>query len=94
MSAPTILPNIEVNDGRKGYGGWIVTVFNNDHNTYDEVILILMNATGCPPDEAIIETWEIDHLGKSVVHVGEETECLGVAEVIASIGLRVEVSES
>ena len=94
MSAPTIIPLREFEDSRTGFGGWMVTAYNNDHNTYEEVMLILMTATGCSSDEAYIETWEIDHLGKSVVHQGCETECQGVAAVITSIGLHTEVSEA
>lgn len=72
--------------------GWIVTVFNNDHNTYDEVMRVLMVATGCNSEEAYIEAWEIDHYGKCVVHKACETECKKAADVIATIGIQVEVS--
>lgn len=71
---------------------WLVTVFNNETNTYDEVITILIIATNCSPDEAWTETWEIDHLGQSVVHCGGQEECETVAEIIATIGIRVEVT--
>lgn len=70
-----------------------MTVFNNEVNTYAQVIEILMRATGCGIDEAEIETWEIDHLGAAVVHHGGEEACRDAAVVIASIGIRVEVSE-
>ncbi len=70
-----------------------MTVFNNDYNTYDEVIHILMVATECDFDEAEIETWEIDHLGKSVVHYGKQEECEKVAGIISQIGIEVKVSE-
>lgn len=70
---------------------WLVKVFNNEHNTYQEVMVILMLATDCDEDEAYIETWEIDHLGSSIVHSADETECQRVAEVISTIGIRVEV---
>lgn len=72
--------------------GWIVTVYNNDYNTYDEVTHILMLATGCTRDEATLEAWEIDHLGRSVVHHGKEDDCQRAAEIIAKIGIKVEVS--
>ena len=93
MALPTILPRIESDDRTSGYGGWIVTVFNNDHNTFDEVMMILLDATGCDADEAYLETWEIDNLGKSVVHCGKAAECQAVAGVISTIGIRVEVVE-
>jgi len=68
-------------------------VFNNEANTYDEVIFILMAATECTPDEAYMETWEIDHLGRSVVHHGGGDECRRAGEIIGTIGIRVEVSQ-
>jgi hypothetical protein len=40
-----------------------------------------------------METWEIDHLGKSVVHRACEEDCQKVADIIASIGIEVQVSE-
>lgn len=76
-----------------GSGGWIVTVYDNDVNTFDEVVMILLRATDCSLDEAQIETWEIHHLGRSVVHHGKEDECTDAAHIIAKIGIRVEVSE-
>lgn len=72
---------------------WIVIVYDNDKNTFEEVIEILMIATQCTVEEAEIETWEVHHLGKSVVHLGAEDECNRVADVIRTIGLRVDVRE-
>lgn len=73
--------------------GWIVTVYDNDFNTFAEVIAILMLATGCTQDEASMETWEVHHLGRSVVHHGGEDACRSVAKVIATIGIRVEATK-
>ncbi len=70
---------------------WIVLVYDNDQNTMEEVHFILILATGCNQNEAEIETWEVHHLGKSVVHNAGEQECLRVAEIISTIGIRVEV---
>jgi ATP-dependent Clp protease adapter protein ClpS len=69
--------------------GWIVTVFDNDHNTVLEVASILMVATGCDAEEASIETWEIHHLGKSIVHRHSQKECERAAQTIATIGIKV-----
>lgn len=74
-------------------GNWIVRVYNNDHNTYEEVVTILVLATSCTIQEASMETWEIDRLGSSVVHQGDESECRRVAKVISTIGIRVEVTQ-
>jgi hypothetical protein len=92
-SSPHILENPEIEEMNSGFGHWIVTVYNNDTNTYEEVITILMIATSCDLDEASIETWEIDNLGRSVVHHGQEEQCREAADIIAQIGIRVEVSE-
>ncbi len=71
---------------------WIVTVYNNDVNTYEEVMTVVMIATGCTADEAYIEAWEIDHFGQCVVHRADEDECQSVAEIISTIGIRVEAT--
>jgi len=76
-----------------GLDGYVVIVYNNEHNTFDEVIGILMRATGCTLEEAEIETWEVHHLGKAVVHHGSQAECDRAAGVIRSIGIVVEVRE-
>ncbi|MGI8924797.1 MAG: ATP-dependent Clp protease adaptor ClpS [Fimbriimonadales bacterium] len=87
---PEVAEEISTGSGR---GGWIVTVFNNDFNTWEEVMTILQMATGCGPDEAYIETWEIDSLGASVVHNAGKAECSEAAGVIGTIGIKVTVSE-
>jgi len=70
--------------------GWKVIVYNNSTNTYEEVITILMIATGCSAEDAYIEAWEIDHYGQCCVHRADESECGAVAEIIATIGIKVE----
>ncbi len=87
----TQLPEIEEIGADTGLGGCIVVVYDNDTNTVDEVILILQKATGCSLREAEMETWEVHHLGKSVVHHASAEECERVAGIIRTIGIRVEV---
>ncbi|MBS1700538.1 MAG: ATP-dependent Clp protease adaptor ClpS [Armatimonadetes bacterium] len=70
---------------------WMVIVYNNEFNTYEEVVMILLVATHCTLEEAEIETWEIDHLGKSNVHFADKEECETVARIIRQIGIEVEV---
>lgn len=95
MSAtlPTVEPEIEDGLGSAGDGGWVVTVFDNDYNTWDEVVSILIRATACPIEEAHMETWEVHNLGKSVVHLGGRDECKRAAAVISTIGIRVTVTK-
>jgi len=87
-------PAVEQSQSGSKTGSWLVTVFDNDFNTYQEVIAILMIATQCTLREAEIETWEIDHLGRSVVHQASQGECEKVSEIISTIGLHAEVSEN
>jgi ATP-dependent Clp protease adapter protein ClpS len=87
-------PESEVLDSSgKGDRGWLVTVYDNDFNTVDEVEHILIVATGCNAEEAQIETWEVHHLGRSVVHISDEQECQQVAAVITQIGIEVRVTK-
>ena len=76
-----------------GGSGFLVIVYDNDKNTWDQVVMILQKATGCTLEEAEIETWEVDNLGKSVVHHSGQEECERVAGIIRTIGIRVEVVE-
>ena len=78
---------------RQGSSGYIVIVYDNSKNTWDEVTMILQKATSCTLEEAEIETWEVDRLGKSVVHHGGQEECNRAAGIIRTIGIRVEVVE-
>lgn len=94
LNRPDTVERIEPSGGDPATdSGWIVTVFDNDHNTFDEVVEVLIRATACSLEEAEIETWEVDQLGKSVVHHGCESECRRSAEIISEIGIRVEVSQ-
>ena len=91
---PSVLPDREeVNREDQGGSGWIVIVYDNDVNTWQQVVGILQKATACTQEEAEIETWEIDNLGKSVVHHGGQEECNRAAGIIRTIGIRVEVVE-
>lgn len=90
----SILPNLdEAPLGLGGDEGFIVIVYDNDFNTVPQVIHILIQATACTLEEAEIETWEVHHLGKSVVHHGGQSECERAANIIRTIGIRVEVVE-
>ena len=87
-------PDLEDYNSQEQQGsGYIVIVYDNDKNTYDQVVGILMKATACTLEEAQIETWEVDNLGKSVVHHGGQEECERAASIIRTIGIRVEVVE-
>ena len=94
MPADTITerrPDLFDETAQKPLDEYVVIVFNNEVNTFDEVISILQKATGCSLQEAEMETWEVHHTGRSVVHHGDRNECERAAAIIATIGIRVAV---
>lgn len=91
MSHQTVLEPQATNGGNSG-GRWMTVIFNNEANSLDEVVAILMEATSCDLEEAAIETWEADTYGKAPVHFASQEECHRVAGVISRIGVKTEVS--
>ena len=91
--APILPDRDELDDNRGNREGWIVIIYDNDFNTWDQVVNILCRATSCTTEEANIETWEVHNLGKSVVHHGSQEDSQRVANTIRTIGMRVEVIE-
>ena len=59
----------------------------------DEVVRILIEATGCDFEEAFMETWEAHHFGQAPVHFAGEAVCHGVATIISTIGVKTEVTK-
>lgn len=78
-------------DDSSAVGRWMVVIYDNEHNTVDEVVMILIRATKCSHEEAAIETWEAHHHGKAAVHFDTKEICNHVAQVISSIGVQTEV---
>ena len=52
MASPGVIELPEISSNDTSSGGWIVTVYDNDHNTVDEVLAIFLPATGGSPGEA------------------------------------------
>jgi len=92
--ATVTLPELDHQSSTAKQEEWTVIVYNNDVNTYEEVMTVLMLATGCDAEEAYIETWEVDHYGQASVHRAPEEECNRVADVIRAIGITVEAKPS
>jgi ATP-dependent Clp protease adapter protein ClpS len=76
-----------------GSGGepWKVVLFNCDCHTFDEVENVVMKATRCSLSRARQISNEVNARGSAVVYDGPLERCEAVAEVIASIGLKVKV---
>ena len=70
---------------------YVTVIHDNDTNTIEEVIAILVFATGCSVEEAVIESWEADQFGKANVHYADEAECRGVAAIVSTIGVVTDV---
>jgi ATP-dependent Clp protease adaptor protein ClpS len=69
-----------------------VVVHNNDRNTFDEVISVLMKAVpGCTLEMAMGYTYEIHQAGAAVVFRGDIEEAAHCARTIRSIGVLVTV---
>jgi len=66
----------------------MVVIYNNETNSMEEVVSVLMQATGCDA----IEMWEAHTFGKAPVHFADKQECDEAAKVIASIGIKTEVA--
>ena len=85
LVAPGIISDIEE------AGEYAVVIYNNDKNSFDQVIAVLMHATECDLQEATLETWEAHTFGQAKVHFAPQVECKHVARIISSIGIRTEV---
>lgn len=89
MSQVVLEPDVESLGA--GSARWMLVLYNNDFNTFDEVISILIEATGCDIEEAEIEAWEAHAYGKAPVHFASKEECLSAEKILQSIGLRTMV---
>lgn len=87
------IPRPGISEVENQTGEWIVIVFDNPVNTFEQVISILQKATGCSLEEAEMETWEVHHLGRSIVHHGDQAECERAASIISTIGIAVKVEK-
>ncbi|MAG36993.1 MAG: hypothetical protein CL878_12225 [Dehalococcoidia bacterium] len=69
-----------------------VIVWDNDFNTFEEVIRILLKAVpGMTVDRAVELTNEIHESGSAVPYVGPKEQAEAVAATIATIGIKVTV---
>ena len=68
-----------------------VVLFNDEHHTFDEVTMQILNAVHCSMDRAEHLTWEVHNSGKATVYEGPLHECLNVSAVLEEISLKTEV---
>jgi len=73
--------------------GWRVVLFNCECHSFDSVERILLKAVRCSLSQARAWSFEVHSKGSAVVFEGVLERCEAVADVIASIGLQVKVSQ-
>ena len=79
-------------DADVGYRGrYMAVIFNNDANSFAEVLATVMYATSCTIQEAYMETWEAHHYGSAPIYFGSQEVCCAVSAIISNIGVRTEV---
>ncbi len=69
-----------------------IRIIDNDHNTYQEVMQITMQALDISEEQAFAIAWEVDHLGSCAVGRGPRSDADAIAELIRTIGIEVRVS--
>ena len=70
---------------------WKTILFNCDCHTFDEVEKIVMKAIRCTLSRARQISHEVNVRGNAAIYLGHRERCETVADVVASIGLRVKV---
>ena len=68
---------------------WNVILINDNWHTFDEVIVQLMKATGCSPEQASEITWQVHTQGEALCYTGPGERCEHAASILEEIELRV-----
>lgn len=68
-----------------------VLLFNDDHHSFDEVIIQLIKAVKCSFEKARSYAFEAHVNGKAVVFQGQLNECLKVTTILEEIALHTQI---
>lgn len=68
-----------------------VVLYNDDHHTFDEVIVQVCKAVACSAFEAEAVAWEVHLRGQAIVYEGDLFKCLRVSSVLEEIALHTQV---
>ena len=68
-----------------------VFLFNDNHHTFDEVIIQLIKAINCSFNKARTFAFEVHVKGKSMVFAGSMQECLKVSSILEEIELHTQI---
>ncbi len=98
--ATLTIPNIEeelkkwTEEFKKPQGSWQVILYNDNFNSYDNVVLWLQKSTGCSQDRANDITMTAHKNGRAVCYGGDKEKCQQVASYLRGKGLQVEVDSA
>ncbi len=77
------------------YDNWYwITVYDNDENTFEEVIQVIQKATRCSHEVAEHVAWEIHNKGESKVMVAPFSVACKACDLIGKIGIKVIMTQS
>ena len=68
-----------------------VILFNDNVHSFEDVIVQLMKAIRCTPEQGEAYAWEVHTRGKACVYSGEMPECLRVSSVLEEIALHTQI---
>ncbi len=98
---PTLtIPNIDeelkkwTEEFKQPQGAWQVVLYNDNYNSYDNVVLWLQKSTGCSLDKAGDITRVAHSTGRAVCFGGDKQKCQEVAAYLRGKGLQVEVDNA
>lgn len=72
---------------------WQIIIHNNNHNSFDEVIEVLVKATECTVEKAAYYAHTVHTCGSCVVYQKDREQCELRAKVIEEIGLETTVQQ-
>ncbi|HIG73008.1 MAG TPA: ATP-dependent Clp protease adaptor ClpS [Bacteroidetes bacterium] len=70
---------------------WRVILYDDDIHTFEEVILQLMKAVGCTPEQGYKHALTVHTQGKDCVYEGDFEDCFRVQGVLREIQLVTEI---
>ena len=70
---------------------WRVVLYDDDIHTFEEVILQLMKAVGCTPEQGYQHALTVHTKGKDCVYEGDFEDCFRVQGVLREIQLVTEI---
>ena len=98
--ATLTLPDLETElkkwteEFKKPKGSWQVVLYNDQVNSFDDVVLWLQKATGCSHERAAQVTNTAHTSGRAVCFGGDKEKCQQVAGFLRGKGLQVEVDSA